>query len=250
MTTLTTPLPRRLSVSMLLSVALHGSVIAALLYASFNRSVEAPKMSQPISVSLVAPEVQPQAQPTPQPAPEPEPQPEPEPEPQPAPEPPKPEPVPIPKPEPKPKPKPKPKPVKKEVVKPRKEVKPQTEPRPASPFQENSAKTTAAKPSTAPKTSPAPSNTVSDGPRALSVGKPGYPARAFALRIEGRVRVQYDVDSSGRVDNIRILSAQPRNMFERDVKQAMRKWRYESGKPGSNLTMTIVFRINGGTSLE
>lgn len=248
MTTLTTPLPRRLSISMLLSVALHGSVIAALLYASFNRTVEAPKMSQPISVSLVAPEIQPEAQPTPAPAPEPEPQPEPEPEPQPAPEPPKPEPVPIPKPE--PKPKPKPKPVKKEVVKPRKEIKPRTEPRQASPFHENTAKTTSAAPSTAPKTSPAPSRTVSDGPRALSVGKPGYPARAQALRIEGRVRVQYDVDSSGRVDNIRILSAQPRNMFERDVKQAMRKWRYESGKPGSNLTMTIVFRLNGGASME
>ena len=249
MTTLTTSLPRRLSLSMLLSVALHGSVIAALLYASFHRSVEAPKMSQPISVSLVAPEVQPEPPSTPALAPEPQPEPEPpKPEPQPVPEPPKPEPVPIPRPE--PKPKPRPKPVKKEVVKPRKEIKPRTEPRHASPFHENNAQATAAAPSTAPKTSSAPSRTVSDGPRALNVGKPGYPARALALRIEGRVRVQYDVDSNGRVDNVRILSAQPRNMFERDVKQAMRKWRYESGKPGSNLTMTIVFRINGGASME
>lgn len=248
MTTLTTTLPKRISLPVLLSVALHGSVIAGLLYASFHQVMEVPKASQPISVTMVAPEVQPE--PTPAPAvqpPPPEPEIQSEPVPEPAPEPPKAEPVPIPKPEPKPKPKPKPKPIKREVVKPREPVK--TEARAASPF-EQKAPATQSKPQTAPKPSPAPSQAVSTGPRALSVSKPSYPARAFALRIEGKVRVQFDVDSDGRVDNIRILSAEPRNMFEREVKQAMKQWRYQSGKPGQNLTMNIVFRINGGASIQ
>lgn len=249
MTTLTTTLPRRSPLALLLSLALHGSVIAGLLYASFHQVVEVPKASQPISVTMVAPEVQPEPEPAPAPVtqPEPEPEPEPVPEPEPAPEPPKPEPVPIPKPE----PKPKPKPVKKEVVQPKKEVKPKTPPREANPFEKDTPEKVAAKPSTAPKLSNAPAaKAVSDGPRALNVGKPAYPARAFALRVEGKVRVQFDVDSSGQVGNVRILSAEPRNMFEREVKQAMKKWRYEAGKPGNNITMSIVFRINGGASIE
>ncbi|HDS1118146.1 TPA: TonB system transport protein TonB, partial [Pluralibacter gergoviae] len=40
-------------------------------------------------------------------------------------------------------------------------------------------------------------------------------------------------------------SAKPANMFEREVRNAMRKWRYQPGQPGNGLTMNIVFRLNG-----
>ena len=243
MTTLTMPLPKRTPVSMLLSVALHGAVIAGILYMSFQQVSEVPKASQPISVTMVAPEVQPE----PAPAIVQPPAPQPEPEPQPVPEPPKAEPVPIPKPEPKPKPKPKPEHKReqpKREVKPRRETKPQ-----ADPFKQD-VPATQNKPAAAPKATPSPTASASTGPKALAVTKPGYPPRALALRIEGRVRVKFDVDSDGRVDNIQILSAQPSNMFERTVKQAMKNWRYEKEKPGQGLTMNIVFKINGGASIE
>jgi len=251
MTTLTMPLPKRTPVSMLLSVALHGAVIAGILYASFQQVIEVPKASQPISVTMVAPEVQPEPAPAivepPAPQPEPQPEPEPVPEPQPVPEPPKAEPVPIPKPEPKPKPKLKPEHKREQ---PKREVKPRQESKPqADPFKQE-APATQNKPTTAPKSTPSSTSSASTGPKALNVSKPGYPQRAFALRVEGRVRVKFDVDSEGRVDNIQILSAEPRNMFEREVKQAMKKWRYQSGRPGQGLTMNIVFKINGGASLE
>jgi len=245
MTTLTMPFPKRTPVSMLLSVALHGVVIAGILYASFQQVIEVPKASQPISVTMVAPEVQPE--PAPAIAEPSAPQPEPEPEPQPVPEPPKAEPVPIPKPEPKPKPKPKPEHKREQ---PKREVKPRQESKPqADPFKQE-APATQSKPATAPKATPAPTASASNGPKALSVSKPLYPQRANALRIEGRVRVKFDVDSDGRVDNIQILSAEPRNMFERAVRQAMKTWRYEKEKPGQGLTMNIVFKINGGASVE
>ncbi|MCZ3381970.1 TonB system transport protein TonB [Kosakonia sp. SOY2] len=239
---MTLDLPRRFPWPTLLSIGIHGAVVAGLLYTSVHQVVELPAPAQPITVTMVSPaDLEP-----PQVAQPPEPVVEPEPEPEPVPEPPKEAPVVIEKPKPQPKPKPKPKPEKK-VEQPKREVKPVT-PQPASPFQNNAPARPVANPTPPATTQPAPA--VPAGPRALSRNQPQYPARAQALRIEGRVKVKFDVTSDGRVENVEVLSAQPANMFEREVKAAMRKWRYESGKPGSGLIVNIVFRLNGGASME
>lgn len=237
--------PRRFPWPTLLSVVIHGAVVAGLLYTSVNQVIEMPAPAQPISVTMVTPaDLEPvQVAPPPEPVVEPEPEPEPEP----VPEPPKEAPVVIHKPEPKPKPKPKPKPVKKVEERPKREPRP-VEPRPQAVQNTNTAPARPVlsnTPSTAKPVATAPA-----GPRAISRNQPVYPARAQALRIEGRVRVKFDVTSDGRVENVQIVSAQPSNMFERDVKNAMRKWRYEPGKPGSGLIVNIVFRLNGGAQME
>ncbi|MBC8943775.1 TonB system transport protein TonB [Xenorhabdus indica] len=83
-----------------------------------------------------------------------------------------------------------------------------------------------------------------NGPKALSRMDPVYPSRAQQLGTEGSVRVKYDIDENGRVKNIEIISANPKNVFEREVKKAMRKWRYEK-KPATGYVTTIEFRLSG-----
>ncbi|HAM0684294.1 TPA: energy transducer TonB [Escherichia coli] len=203
---MTLDLPRRFPWPTLLSVCIHGAVVAGLLYTSVHQVIELPAPAQPISVTMVAPAdlEPPQAvQPPPEPV--------------------------------------------KKVEQPKRDVKP-VESRPASPF-ENTAP---ARPtsSTATAATSKPVTSVASGPRALSRNQPQYPARAQALRIEGQVKVKFDVTPDGRVDNVQILSAKPANMFEREVKNAMRRWRYEPGKPGSGIVVNILFKINGTTEIQ
>ncbi|HCN5580821.1 TPA: TonB system transport protein TonB, partial [Escherichia coli] len=101
---MTLDLPRRFPWPTLLSVCIHGAVVAGLLYTSVHQVIELPAPAQPISVTMVAPA---DLEPPQAVQPPPEPVVEPEPEPEPIPEPPKEAPVVIEKPKPKPKPKPK-----------------------------------------------------------------------------------------------------------------------------------------------
>lgn len=242
MTSMTLDLPRRFPWPTALSVVLHGAVVAGLLYTSVHHQViELPAPAQPISVTMVAPaELEPPQPEVVQPPPEPVAEPEPEP----IPDPPKEAPVVIHKPEPKPKPKPKPKPVKK-VEEPKRDVKP-VEPRPAA--QTNTAP---ARPAPVAKAAPVTSTApVATGPRALSRNSPTYPQRARALRLDGNVRVQFDVEPDGSVTNINVLEGKNSNLFAREVKMAVKKWRYESGKPARGMTVNVIFKLNGSATME
>ena len=56
---------------------------------------------------------------------------------------------------------------------------------------------------------------------------PSYPAAEAQKGTEGYVTLQFDVTTTGNVANIQILDAQPKRVFDRAAKQALRKWRYQ-----------------------
>jgi len=258
MSSLTEELPKRGSIATIVSIALHGAVIAGLLYASINREIQLPPPQQAINVSLVAPEVQPElsaksapTMPQPESTPIETPQPQVE-------QPPVDKPVAIPV------EKPKPKPIKKVVHKPVHHEKPKPvvhkpveKPveQKAPPVEDNPFNQQNTQPQSRAQTAPQKSNdqqkSISEGkPQRIATVNPAYPARALALHVEGRVRVKFDVDSSGAVDNIEIVSADPRGMFEREVRQAIKRWRYAPGHPAQGQAFNIIFRIDGGSTVE
>ncbi|WP_368875257.1 TonB system transport protein TonB [Proteus penneri] len=228
----------------LISLCLHASLVAAaMLYVVEDKLVT----PEPISIQMLAfaadepagepePVVEEVTPPEPEPVVEPEPEPEPEPIPDVKPV--------IEKPiekKPEPKPKPKPKPVDK--------PKPPVErPQPLVVNKGNDLKNLnpTAKPSDKDDEKPVAVASSGEGrvPNAVRQGLPEYPSRARAVGIEGAIKVRFDVDADGRVDNVEILSADPKNVFEREVKRAMRQWRYEK-IPYKGKVVLIEFKMTG-----
>lgn len=56
---------------------------------------------------------------------------------------------------------------------------------------------------------------------------PQYPLQAKRRHLEGYVDVEFTVDREGRVSDPKILAADPPNVFNRAVLQALRHWRFE-----------------------
>lgn len=66
-------------------------------------------------------------------------------------------------------------------------------------------------------------------PRLSHPVNPVYPYDARRAGITGVVRVRFMVDEHGRVSKITILSAKPKNVFEKSVLNAVRRWRFRPG---------------------
>ncbi|WP_261866851.1 TonB family protein [Budvicia aquatica] len=259
-------LARRFSWPITFSVCLHASLIGGLVFASIKDQVEIPiaEEAAPMNVVMVNPAMfaAPQAnaeqetqateaksEPEEPDVSEPEPIPEPEPVVIP-------EPIPEPKPAEKPieKPKTEKKPEPKPVQKPKKQ--PKKEPK-KEPVEKADIDKPAASPLTSSNISPVTSGPQSSaqgaapstGSKILKQVEPAYPKQAFDRRIEGEIKVMFDINEDGRIENVRIISATPPRMFERDVKLALKKWRY-TPVVVKDKTLTIIFKIDGGAKIQ
>lgn len=84
---------------------------------------------------------------------------------------------------------------------------------------------------------------------------PVYPHRALMQDIEGKVTALFDIDESGRVQNIRIINAYPSRIFNKSVISALQKSIYEPAKnynyaiTTKNVKEIFIFNIHHATHI-
>jgi len=57
--------------------------------------------------------------------------------------------------------------------------------------------------------------------------QPRYPTKALRANKEGYVVLSFDINESGRVTNIQVVQAEPKRLFDREAKRALKKWKYK-----------------------
>lgn len=72
---------------------------------------------------------------------------------------------------------------------------------------------------------------------------PDYPEEAALKGIEGYVQIKMDINEAGVPENIEIVSAQPRNLFEKDARKAVRKWRYKPRMVGGQAVKVLGHQV-------
>jgi len=87
-------------------------------------------------------------------------------------------------------------------------------------------------------------------PIARVMVQPAYPSSAIARGTEGYVVVRFDVTSAGNTDNISVIEANPKGVFERASIDAVRKWKFQpvsdsegNTHPFSGLVEKLVFQM-------
>lgn len=73
-------------------------------------------------------------------------------------------------------------------------------------------------------------DTVDQVPRATYQAAVTYPPRARAKGIEGYVVFSLLIDETGQIEQVKIIDAQPADLFNETATQAIQQWRFEPAK--------------------
>ncbi|WP_417762145.1 energy transducer TonB [Shewanella sp.] len=82
--------------------------------------------------------------------------------------------------------------------------------------------------------------------------EPQYPIAAARDGKEGFVQLSFTINEIGGVDDVEVINAEPRRIFDREAIRALRKWKYKpkivDGKAVKQTGMTVQldFKLNKG----
>jgi protein TonB len=99
--------------------------------------------------------------------------------------------------------------------------------------------------SSQPAPTPAPARLTEPGPlRAIQRPQPEFPAAAAKDGVEnGRVLARLTINGDGSVGRVEIVDAEPRNVFDREVRRALSTWRYEAPGQQRQTTVELLFKL-------
>ena len=77
-------------------------------------------------------------------------------------------------------------------------------------------------------------------PGMMAFAPPEYPASARRRNIEGWVKVRFIVNTHGQPEQIKILAADPRDVFEANAERAVQGWRFRPGTVNGEVVRVLV----------
>lgn len=77
---------------------------------------------------------------------------------------------------------------------------------------------------------------------------PRYPMRASRRRIQGWVKVEFTITTTGTVKDAKVIAAEPENIFNRSALRAIAKWKFKPKVVGGNAVeqraaQTLQFKL-------
>ncbi|WOT04389.1 energy transducer TonB [Shewanella youngdeokensis] len=69
--------------------------------------------------------------------------------------------------------------------------------------------------------------------------EPRYPARALKRKLEGYVLLGFVIDKKGNPQDIKVLDANPSQLFDREAIRALKRWKYQPKIVNGNATAQL-----------
>ena len=90
---------------------------------------------------------------------------------------------------------------------------------------------------------PAPTRNANTALVPVFAPQPAYPQEALNAGTTGEVVLSFTVNTDGSVSNLSVVSAKPRGVFDRVVRSAVSRWRFQPIDSPQTMTRTFTFKL-------